>query len=114
MCPDCAENREVMCLWQEYEILRMVRQTSWMYQYLFPVLMAFGIFVQVWRGMCNFGFILSQLVVAAMWVFTVFWFWPKNKCGLSDVEKKMPSVMDKLLVAKFAGERRISGTSQSP
>jgi hypothetical protein len=114
ICPDCAANGEVMSLWQEYEVLHMVRQTAWMYQYIFPVLLTFGILVQVWRGKCNFGFVLPQVVVVAMWVFNIFWFWPKNRCGLFEVKKRMPGVMNKLLVAKFAGSGHLSGTTQSP
>ena len=118
LCWDCDNNQSLKNAWDSYQIVQNLSQTQWMYRYLFPVLLiATHLFLYFrnggWSGY-KIGAAAGELVAWGMWLFNVFWLWPKQKLKVSDMRERMSVDRDRMLLLKVAGEKRVSGTFTSP
>lgn len=112
VCRDCAENKQVGILWQEYETLELVLQTQNMYIYFFPPIIIASQAL-MWLRSKSFGQVSVTITVFGVWVFNLYYLWPKNKMRKRDILAKLAVVKDKMTIAKIAGNTSPGESSPS-
>jgi len=114
LCRDCRENKKVRNDWSEFQVLGTISHASHLLRYWFPALLIFGDAFLIWRSGLTFSIVLGMVTPWGLWVFNVFYLYPRQRLTPADLRRKKAALMDKLLVHKIAGEQRMSGTDQSP
>lgn len=106
LCRDCSENQALGDSWQKYQIFEKILSTQVLYAYWFPVMLILthssGIAMAFKVGI-SFSSVILGIEAWALWLFCLFWLWPKQKIRMCDMKERLAKTRDEMMVAKVAG-----------
>jgi hypothetical protein len=104
LCDDCAKTAGVRTAYDGFWVMNTVKRTVVIYTFLFPLLMIASIAVVIIQKK-GWGNLVGLLTPIGLWVFNVFWLWPKMKIPRWGKWDKMEDARDQIFIAKVAGEK---------
>lgn len=103
-CEDCSKTSGVMDAYHSFQVMQSIKTTTIWYTYVFPLLIL-GHITLIVTGQLKFSSLFGMLVPIGLWVFNVFWLWPKLKIPRWGKWQKMEDERDKLFIVKLSGKR---------
>lgn len=105
LCEDCAKTEGVKLAYDGFWVYTSVKRMVLWYTYLFPLLLIGNIVLVVFHRN-DLGNLIGLLTPMGLWVFNVFWLWPKMKIPRWGKWEKMEEARDNLFIAKISGKRK--------
>lgn len=106
LCEDCRANQKLQAGFEGWRMLRTVRNAVMFYTWLWPVVLLLIMCLDVVRS--DWTSLTGIVVAFLMWVFCVFWLYPKQGIDRAFWKPwaKMVAEREKMFISKVSGPEK--------